>query len=89
MALLGDLRLLQRLVAAREIGAGVLPVAIEEQAVEPAVQVVVVRHVALRARRRVVLVDAALQPAECRAQASDRMALGVGLRFSTSTSSTS
>ena len=32
MALLGDLRLFQRLVAAREIGAGILPVAVQEQA---------------------------------------------------------
>ena len=78
MPLLGDLRLLQRLVAAREVGAGVLPVAIEEQAVEPPVQVVVVRHVAPRAMRRVVLVDAA--PRSRRGplrSAGDGMALGV------------
>ena len=75
--LLGDLRLFQRLVAVREVGAGVLPVAIEEQAVEPAVQVVVVRDVAPRAVRRVVLVDAAPDDAEGGAQPGDRMARGV------------
>ena len=77
VALLGRLRFLQRLVAAAEIGAGVLPVAIEEQAVQPATEVVVVRHVAERPRRRIVLVDATLQQAQCRSQPSDRQAVGI------------
>ncbi len=46
--LLRHLGLVDRLVAAREVGARVLPVAVEEQAVEPAVEVVVVRDVAPR-----------------------------------------
>ena len=61
MALLGGLGFLQRLVAAREIGAGVLPVAVQEQTVEAAAEVVVVGNVAPRAVRRIVLVDVALQ----------------------------
>ena len=72
--LLGGLRLLQRLVAAREIGAGVLPVAVQEQAVEAAVQIVVMRHVALRAGRRVVLVDAPLDRVDHGPDMRDRMA---------------
>ena len=50
VALLGGLRLLQRLVAAREVGAGVLPVAVEEQAVEAPVQIIVMRDIAACAR---------------------------------------
>jgi hypothetical protein len=75
VALLGELRGLQRLVAAREIGAGILPVAIQEQAVEPAVEVVMVGHVALRARCWVVLVEAPPQIGQSHAQPGDRMAV--------------
>ena len=60
--LLGRLRLFQRLVAAREVGARILPVAIQEQAVEPAVQVVVMGDVAPRAAGRVELVEAPPSP---------------------------
>ena len=51
VALLGELGLLQ-VAPWREIGAGILPVAIEEEVVDGAVDVVVVRHVAPRASRR-------------------------------------
>ena len=88
--LLGGLRLLQRLVAAREVGAGVLPVAVEEQAVEPAVQIVVVRDVALRAGGRIVLVDAPLNSADSAGHSrppDGRLAFAT--RLLTSTSSTS
>ena len=47
VALLGELRLLE-VGALREVGAGILPVAIEEEVVDGAVDVVVVRHVAPR-----------------------------------------
>ena len=57
MALLAVLGDLQRVVAAAEIGAGVLPVLVEEEVVEPAAQVVVVRHVLARRAQRVVLVE--------------------------------
>ncbi len=77
MPFLGDLRLFQRLVAAREVGAGILPVAVEEQAVQPPVQVVVVRHVALRATRGIVLVEAAPKHAEGGADAGDGVAGGI------------
>ena len=73
VALLRRLRLVDRLVAAREIGAGILPVAIEEEAVEPAVQVVVVRRVAPRAARGVELRDATHRDVEALAQRQHRM----------------
>ena len=76
MPLLGELRLFQRFVAAREVGAGVLPVAIEEQTVEPPVQIIVVRDVAPRAMCGIVLVEAAPKHAERRAHAGDGMAGG-------------
>ena len=49
MALLGELRVVERLIAGLEIGAGVLLVGVEEQRVEPPVEIVVVRDVAPRA----------------------------------------
>jgi hypothetical protein len=57
--LLGLLRGLQRHVRVGEIGAGILPVGIEEEIVERAGQVVVVRDVGPGARGGVVLVDGA------------------------------
>ena len=47
MALLGELRLLERHVGPLEIGAGILHVLVEEEPVELARQVVVVLDVAL------------------------------------------
>ena len=76
--LLGDLCLFQRFVATRKVGTGVLTIAIEEQAVKPSVQVVMVRHVPLRACRRIVLIDSALQLSQCRPYPPDRMAFVVG-----------
>ena len=50
MALLGELRVVERLVRVLEIGAAILPVGVEEQRVEPPVEIVVMRDVAARAR---------------------------------------
>jgi hypothetical protein len=47
VALLGELRLFQAR-ALREVGTGILPVAIQEEVVDGAVDVVVMRHVAPR-----------------------------------------
>ena len=47
-ALLGELGLVERHVGALEVGAGVLHVAVEEEPVEPLVEVVVVRDVGAR-----------------------------------------
>ena len=49
MALLGELGVVERLVRLLEIGAAVLPVGIQEQRVEPPVEIVVVSDVAPRA----------------------------------------
>ena len=46
--LLGELRLVERHVGALEVGAGILHVAVEEEPVEPLVEVVVVRDVGAR-----------------------------------------
>ena len=62
MALLLLLRLLERLLAGPEVGAGILPVAIEEEIVELVVEVVVVRDVALRLANRIVLLEGPHQP---------------------------
>ena len=49
MALLGELGVVERLVGRLEIGAAVLPVGVEEERIEPAVEIVVMRDVAPRA----------------------------------------
>ena len=67
--LLRGLRLLQRFVTPREIGAGVLPVPIEEQAVEATIQIVVMRHIAPCPAGRVVLHDPAADVGQVLAQA--------------------
>jgi hypothetical protein len=51
VALLGELRLFETLSGLLEIGAGVLLVGVEEEPVEPLVEIVVLRDVALRADR--------------------------------------
>ncbi len=71
MALLGHLRLVQIRPRVREIGAGVLPVGIEEQVVEAVGQVVVVGDVGPRARHRVVLVKPAQEAAEAIGEMAD------------------
>ena len=58
MALLGQLRVFQRAVIGLEIGAGILPVAVEEEVVELARQIVMVGDVVLGLADRIVLVDA-------------------------------
>src|SRR6202166_2785273 len=64
MALLGQLRVVERLILRLEIGAAILLVAVEEQPVKPAVEVVVMRNVVARTRSRIEL----LQPPEQIAQ---------------------
>ena len=51
---LASLSLLEAGIRMVEIGAGILPVAVEEEGVEPPVEVVMVRHVALGAARIVL-----------------------------------
>src|SRR5215813_14362496 len=55
MAPLGELRIVERLVGGLEIGATVLSVGIQEQGIELAVQIIVVRDIAPRARPRIEL----------------------------------
>ena len=55
VALLGELRRIEVVVLGLEVAAGILPVAIEEQVVDGAIDVVVVGHVAPRAARRIEL----------------------------------
>ena len=55
VALLGELRVVERLLGMLEIGAAVLPVGIEEQRVEALVEIVVMRDVGARAGRRIEL----------------------------------
>jgi hypothetical protein len=63
VVLLGALRRLETFPARRMVGARVLPLAVEEQRVELAGKVVVVRHVPRRPAARVALVDQAQEPA--------------------------
>ncbi len=58
MPLLGQLRLFQALLRRFEIGAGILPVLVEEQAVQLVAEIVVVGHIALRAPRSIALAQA-------------------------------
>ena len=64
MALLGQLRVVERLVRRFEIGAAILLVAVEEEPVKPAVEVVVMRDVVARARSRIELLQAPEQIAQ-------------------------
>src|SRR5260370_5214851 len=64
VALLGKLRVLQRSFRTIEIGAAILHVGIEEQRVEPAVQIVVMRHVVARSPARIELPEATDQVAK-------------------------
>ena len=49
--LLGELGVVERLVGVFEIGAAVLPVGVEEQRIEPSVEIVVMRDILARAPR--------------------------------------
>ena len=53
MALLCELRFVERRGAVLEIGAGILQVVVEKEFVEPAVEIVMMRHIAACAHRRV------------------------------------
>ena len=61
VALLGELGVVERLVRRFEIGAAILLVAVEEERIEPAVEVVVVRDIVARARPQIELLQAAEQ----------------------------
>ena len=59
MPFLGELRVVERRVRRFEIGAAVLPVGIEEERIEPAVEIVMMRDVAARALARIELAEPA------------------------------
>ncbi len=64
MAFLGKLGIVERLVRRLEIGATVLTIGVEEQRIELAVEIVMMRHVASRPRRRIELLQTAMEVAE-------------------------
>ena len=66
MPLLGKLSVVERLLGGFEIGAAVLLVRVEEELVKPAVEIVVMRHIAPRPRPKIELLDAAKQLADPR-----------------------
>ena len=72
MVLLGLLRFFKRLGALGEISAGVLPVPIQEEAVQPSIQVIVVRDVPASPCSRVELIDRAPNPNSCTPEPSDQ-----------------
>ena len=78
VTLLGLLRFFKRLVALGEIGAGVLPIAIEEQAVQPSIEVIVMRDVPASTRSRIELIDRAPNPDNRPPKPSDKVALAIG-----------
>ena len=63
MPLLGELRLFQRLALAFEIGAGILPIRVEEKAIEPLVEIIVPGDVAPGVLAIVALMEAAQRDA--------------------------
>ncbi len=63
MSLLGQLRLFQRLALALEIGAGILPIRVEEKAIEPLVEIIVPGDVAPGVLAIVALMEAAQRDA--------------------------
>ena len=63
MALLGGLRVIERLAGIFKIGAGILPVGIEEEIVKPLVEIVVAGDVAFGVAPMVALVEAAKRQA--------------------------
>ena len=65
MPLLGELGVVQRRIRRLEIGAAVLLVGIEEQRIEPAIEIVMARHIGFRPRGRIELLgvpDEVAQP---------------------------
>src|SRR3984893_407126 len=61
MALLRDLRVVQRHALVLEISARILPVGVEEERIEPAVEVVVMMNILARASARIELCGAAAE----------------------------
>jgi hypothetical protein len=61
VALLGKLGVVKRLIGGFEIGAAVLLVAVEEEGIEPAVEVIVMRHVVTGASPQIELLQVAEQ----------------------------
>jgi hypothetical protein len=57
VASLGELRIIERLVRSLEIGAAILLIGVEEERVEPAVEIVMVRYIAPGPRRRIELLQ--------------------------------
>lgn len=55
MPLLGELGIVERLIERFEIGATILPVGIQKQPIEAAVEVIMVRDIALRPARSIEL----------------------------------
>ena len=55
--LLGELRVFQRLICMLEIGAGILPVRVEEQLIEPTIEIVMMRNISLRTSRQVAMTE--------------------------------
>jgi hypothetical protein len=78
VTLLGRLRFFKRFSSLGEISAGVLPIPIEEQAVKPPIQVIVVRDVPPSTRSRVELIDRAPNPRSCLPKPSDQGLVGIG-----------
>ena len=78
MTLLGLLRFFKRFGSLEEISAGVLPIPIEEQAVQPSIQVIVVRDVPASTRSRVELIDRAPNPGSRTPKPSDKGPSAIG-----------
>ena len=81
MPLLGELRLFEGEIRLLEIGAGILPVVVEKEFVEPAIEIVVMGDVLLGARGGIVLTQAAgedtgLQQGAC--PSGPRLAFEIG-----------
>ncbi len=74
MALLGQLGIVQRLVGRLEISAGILPVGVEEQRIEPSIEIVMMGDVLLRTVRWVELGEASEQ----KAQPQEELRAGTG-----------
>ena len=55
MSLLGELRIVEALALVFEVGAGILPIRIEKQRIEPPVEIIMMSYVAARPREIVVL----------------------------------
>ncbi len=64
MALLGELRLVERCALALEIGAGILPILIEKKLIEPAVEIVMMRDIAARLGDMIALLEPPQSTAE-------------------------